>query len=380
MPHAQPALNRSEAIASALAIAARRHGRQRRADGGPAPTLPTSEDVAAYLDAFDNPNRGADVIRRGVPTPPSDAWLRYGDTEIIPAPSRWGDAALSGLEGLANVATAFPPSMAAAGPAEYAIGALLKTPRAALGPLAKSAETVSPSLPTSGPLTQSALNVAQRYAGNSTRALPGLRQEVDALTEQARSLGLPVEARPDVLLSPAEEVNHLSFLRDTLGNRIARHQADLDAVNAGLPASSVPSIDGITPIRERNSIFDTINGNPYVQSIPGRQGFPTKAEQLRLASQYFDEGGRLADPGPWGRDMPSELQRILQDTYEAKSAPRGPAANLPDVPSIMTGYKSAAADAEAARREADQLRGFLNFRERQLKNLRSRGTPGGAGQ
>lgn len=376
-----------ELIAIALTVAQRIGGggasrpkrtRRKLADGGASGDAPTPD---AYLDAFEHLNAptSADAIRRGVPRPESDALLKYGDIDLVPAFHRWPEAALTGLENLSGAALAFPPTAAAAGPVEYGLGALLQAPRAAFGALSRSSADIGPVLPRSGPAVDDALTLARKYTSGSGQDLAALRSEVDDLAAKGKSFGIDREPFPDVAdLSPTEERNILGFMRDSLARRIAARQEALDRVNAAAPGTSVPSIDGITPIRERNQIIDALNANPFVQSIAGRRGFPTKEDQLDLANYYFDQmGGRLSEPGPWGRDTNSEVARILQQAYNRQNMPQGPAANLPDVPSIMRGYKNAASDAAAAQREANQLRNSLNFRERQLRNLRNK-PPGGS--
>jgi len=371
-----------ELIAIALTVAQRiggggasrpKRARRKLADGGASGDAPTPD---AYLDAFEHLNAptSADAIRRGVPRPESDTLLKYGGIDLVPAFHRWPEAALTGLENLSGAALAFPPTAAAAGPVEYSIGTLLQAPRAAFGALSRSSADIAPALPRSGPVVDDALTLARKYTSGAGENLAALRSEVDDLAARGKSFGVSRDPLPDVELSPTEELNVLAFMRDSLTSKIAARQDALDRANAVASRGSVPSVDGVTPIRERDAVLDALQANPYVQPIKGRAGFPTKQTQIDLARQYFDNAGRLNPPGPWGLDMNAEVQRILGEAARRQDliGPSGPAANLPGVPSIVEGYKNAASDAAAARREADQLRSFLEFRERQLRNLRNK--------
>lgn len=156
--------------------------------------------------------------------------------------------------------------------------------------------------------------------------------------------------------------------------RAARAQRNTEAYQAANPnmGPTVPKVDGITPVKERNQVLDTIQSNPYVQPIRGRQGFPTKAEQLDLANQYFDHGGRLGQGGPWGRDMQQEIRDILANAAKkADGQSTGPVANKPGPQEMGKGldyFRSQARDAQSGLKDEVLKRYQL---QRKLWNLKN---------
>jgi hypothetical protein len=112
--------------------------------------------------------------------------------------------------------------------------------------------------------------------------------------------------------------------------------------------------------------MDTLQANPYVQPIPGRQGFPTKQEQLKLAQKFFESGGRLSPGGPWGRDMQEEIRNVLsRAARKADNVSTGPTASRPGAEDAVRAYR----DASRAGAEKDR---FLEFRSRQVEGLKRR--------
>lgn len=247
-----------------------------------------------------------------------DAMLSYGDTTLIPSLSELGEGALDGLNRFGELALAFGPQ-----------GEMLSAPIEALGTAVRAYRAA--------PRAGVASVVGERALTKPTQeqALTGLRSEVDALTDQASRLGIEPGVRPDVALSPEEEINALTFMRDSLQNRVANKQAALDAANASAPPTSVPSFDGISPIRERAEMLDALTQNPYVQPIPGQQGLPTKQRQIDLANQFFERGGRLPEAGPWGRDMPAAIRDVLQSEASKAAGGTGPRQLRPGYPDII---------------------------------------------
>jgi len=293
-------------------------------------SVPTGEDgdtrseIQRYYDAYDR-----------APDPSlANALIRYGDRVIVPQLKDIPGAVLNGtvdaLNAAGDVSMAYGPDLGPAGPATMALGQILKAPAAAFA----------------------------RFAGRApiVRAAPetvdSLRSEVDALTQQGRQFNIKPGPQPDIPLSPEEQMNALRFTRDSMKPQIEARQAALDATNAAAPKTSVPNTDGITPVRERNQVLDTIQSNPYVQPIPGRQGFPTKSQQVDLANQYFDNGGRLGQPGPWGRDMQSEIRDILARAAKtADGQSTGPVANRPGPQEMGQGLDYFRRQAQSAQRD-----------------------------
>lgn len=278
------------------------------------PFWPVSE---AYADETSAPNfpgvpQGVD----GTPGPDSramdaqisaankarakNALVRYGDeTTIIPGFSELGGMAWQGLQNAGEAALAFGP-----------MGEALNAPLAGAGAVVRSLRT---KVPEAAPFNALAAE-GDRVAGVVRRRNEAAMAERRA-TEQA--------------------------------DRRARGMTD-----------TVPAIDGRTPVYERMDTLDFINKNPYTQAIPGRQGFPSKQEQIELATRYFESGGRMPPPGPWGRDVRASVQEVLANAYRAQSGARhartmSESANRPGAQEIIQAYRGAKA-------EADDLRLSLN--------------------
>ncbi len=297
------------------------------------PGVPTGVDGAPGPSSADVLRMQEEAARQRA----RGAILAYGDTTIIPSLTELGEGALNGLNRFGEAALAFGPQ-----------GEMLSAPVEALGTAIRAYRAA--------PRAGTAAIVGERALTKPTQeqALTGLRGEVDTLSDQARQLGVAPEVRPDIALSPEEEINALTFARDSLKGRLAEKQSALDATNAAAPRTSVPSVDGISPIRERAEMIDAITGNPYVQPIPGRQGFPTKREQIDLANQFFDTGGRLDAPGPWGRDVPQAIRGVMQGTVN----PRARSIEM-DMPSNLPGGQDLMNALNASRQEAANLAGRL---------------------
>jgi hypothetical protein len=256
---------------------------------GSSNTVDPQAALRRYYAAFDNPSQQGDIIAAGVPAPTLSSLLSPADV---------GSAALRAFNNLGEVATAFPPTMEA-GPVITTLAALLRAPRAtaAAGALGERA--------LAKPTTQ--------------QTIGRLESEVRNLIDRGKQFGVGPGPMPDVPLTPQQQINRLNFLKDDLSKNIAITQAEVDARTAAKPPTSVPEINTRPARAERFDVIDRLQKNPYVQSYPGRQGFPKKAEQIDLAKRYFDAGGRLSPGGPWGRNMQEEIRRILADA--AKTQP-----------------------------------------------------------
>lgn len=250
-----------------------------------------------------------------------DAIVRYGDdTTIIPSLSELGDTALSGLQTIGDAALAFGPQGEILALPERGVATVLQAIRGA--PRAAAATVVGErALPKQNP----------------EKIIGALKDEIDHLAARGQGLGnIQPGPLPDVQMNPEEQINALTTVRDNLRNRIAARQARIDEVNANAPPTSVPDTDARPPIRERGEILDAIQGNPYVQPIPGRQGLPTKQQQIDLANQFFEQGGRLDPAGPWGRNMPETVRGVMQ---RSAGTGTGLAQNLPGIEQAAEGLK-----------------------------------------
>lgn len=281
----------------------------------------------------------------------SNALLRYGDRVLVPAAKDIPGAMLDALTTAGDLSLAYgPPNLGPAGPAAMALGTLLKAPGAAVARL------------------------VGRAPDNAPAALEGLQREVTGLIDAGRNLGVRPGPMPDVPMSAQDQISRLTTVRDQMKPRIEAKQAALDATNAAAPKSSVPNVDGMAPIRERNAVMDTLQGNPFVQPIPGRQGFPTKQAQIDLAQKFFESGGRLSPGGPWGRDMQEEIRSILSSAArKADNVSFGPAANRPGAEDAVRAYRDVSNSAAAKDR-------FLDFRRRQVEGLKRRLKDSGSDQ
>ncbi len=314
-------------------------------------SVPTGEDgdtrsaLQRYSDAYDQADQ---------PSPLSKALLTYGDKVLVPPlkdiPAAIAHGTVDALNTAGDYAMAYgPPDLGPAGPVAMTLGMMLKAPRAALSAISGRAPVVKA----------------------APETLESVGNEIAALTQQGKQFGIAPGPRPDIPLSPDEELNMLQSIRDTMKPQIQARQAALDATNAAAPRTSVPNADGLTPIRERNQVLDTIQGNPYVQPIPGRQGFPTKQDQVSLAQQFFDNGGRLSAGGPWGRDMQAEIKNVLsQAAKKVDNQSTGPVVNMPGVPQIMEAAKDYKGQALQARQDLQQE---VLKRYQQTRNLRNDG-------
>lgn len=282
----------------------------------------TRSTLQRYSDAYDQPEGSSPLAR---------ALMTYGDKVIIPSleetPGAVGNAVLDTLNAAGDLSLAYgPPNLGPAGPAAMTLGMMLKAPQAAARMISRIAPSAAPEVAA----TQKA----------STDALNALSDEITA-TRASRA-----------------------------ETQASKRDAAYQAANPNL-GPTVPNVDGITPIRERNQVLDAIQGNPFVQPIKGRQGLPTKAEQTNLANQYFDNSGRLGPGGPWGRDMQQEIRDVLSKAArKADNQSVGPTANKPGPQEMGKGlnyFRNQAGDAERALQEET----FKRYQaQRKLLNLK----------
>lgn len=260
-------------------------------DAGNLPGVPFGEDGRPGPDSATMRQMQEDADRSRA----KDALLSYGDTTIIPSFGEMGSRAWSGIRDAGEAALAFGPQGEALAGAGRGMAAFLDAARNA-------------------PRAVTATVIGEKALAKPTQAriTQNLSDEVTDLIAKGRQYGIEPGPMPDVPLTTEELGNVLSVIRDNMRVRIATREAELERVNAAAPKTSVPSVDGRGPLNERSEILDALEANPYVQPIPGRQGLPTKQQQIDTARQYFEQGGRLDPPGPWGRDMPETVRQVMQ--------------------------------------------------------------------
>ena len=226
----------------------------------------------------------------------NNALVRYGDTTVIPGFSDLGNMAWQGLQNAGEAAMAFGP-----------MGEALEAPIAGANALVRSLRMKAPQ----------GLTPEQKRAAEGNRAACGGRRG-----------------------------NEASGARKEASDEAARRANGI--------TKTTPIVDGKTPMYERMDTLEAINNNPFTQAIPGRQGFPSKKEQIELATKYFESGGRMPPPGPWGRDVRASVQEVLSNAYRAQSGARnaktmGSPANSPGAAEIMAAYRGAKAEADDLR-------------------------------
>lgn len=156
-------------------------------------------------------------------------------------------------------------------------------------------------------------------------------------------------------------------------------QTELDALRQSIlelseksdvAASAVPNAGPQIPMDMRNELVSAVSENPYVRAIPGVQGLPTKADQMKLLDKAIRSGakypgakgpwGGLADPHNSAAELIAEYQRrqLAQNTSPAP-IPANPAANSlpqpapqPSVPSLVPSQNPLPSDYTRIARQA----------------------------
>ncbi len=252
------------------------------------------------------------------------SFLHYDGTQIIP--NNWqdfGSMALEGLRRAGEVSLAFGP-----------MGEALNAPLQGVGAAVRYSR-----LKPSGPTLEQA------------------KARVDRLAKDVQAYRLEQPpAGPAV--APATIDDLLSY-GDVLE---AALKAKKDSLAGTSPKTSVPSVDGITPRIDRQAAIGVVKNNPYVQAIPGRRGFPSKKEQLRLINKYFDEGGKLDPPGPWGRNIRDDARSAISKAANPPppASRIGPTHNRPGTPDILNNLKSARAELKQTKEDIQSLQAALS--------------------
>ncbi len=156
-------------------------------------------------------------------------------------------------------------------------------------------------------------------------------------------------------------------------------QAELDALRQSISelreksdvtASAVPNAGPQIPMDMRNELVSAVAENPYVRAIPGVQGLPTKADQMKLLDEAIRSGakypgakgpwGGLADPHNSAAELIAEYQsrQLAQNTSPAP-IPANPAANSlpqpapqPSAPSLVPSQNPLPSDYTRIARQA----------------------------
>ncbi len=210
----------------------------------------------------------------------------------------------------------------------------------------------------------------KKAAQAAEEALPALRNEVSALMERWRSMGGNARPTHDPSAAVPKQVEQLQEMKDWLNQNI---QSRLDTSAARAPGTSVPT----TSSAQQEEVLRFIQHNPYTQSIPGRQGFPSKAEQEQLAREFFRAGGELP-PAPWGRTMESateDVRRILGEAHaagrkvskQAQEAAGNAAKKADDAAKELATLRQKAELADARGGSLDSLRRQLQAAEKKAK-------------
>lgn len=269
-----------------------------------------------------------------------NALVTYGDNVLIPGAVEIGSNALYGIRNAGDAMLAFGP-----------MGEALSGPMNALAGFAGAMRG-------NARAAVAAAGAGERILSKPTaeQVLKRLQSENDTLIREGQAYGIRPGDMPDMPLSAEEQSNMLSSVNDAMRSRIDATKTRLDGVNASAPKSSVPSVDGYTPMAERADVAEWLAKNPYTQAVKGRQGFPTKKEQADLAKSFFDRGGRLPEAGPWGRDMRASVQHAIEHANRVEGRTGLPEAKFPSVSDITAAWKGARDEAAALSKEIAELR------------------------
>lgn len=119
----------------------------------------------------------------------------------------------------------------------------------------------------------------------------------------------PVPAIPGGTVPTEALVENAQRQKKALQEAIEAKRGEL-AARPNVQGASVPA----TTSDQQRAIERTIENNPFVQAIPGRQGFPKKAEQKQLAREFFESGEKLP-AAPWGRDAVADVKHALEAAH-----------------------------------------------------------------
>lgn len=163
--------------------------------------------------------------------------------------------------------------------------------------------------------------------------------------------------------------------------RAAKAQAAEDAAKAARGAAyqaeaakrgSTGTVPALSPRKDREAILQGLPENTAPMAIKGRQGMPTRDEQIELVDKYLSRGGRARDlppgNGPWGPSPQGQADRAREAVQRAWDQENGrrstkndkvmkQPADEPSVGMLNDAYQSAKEEAKLLREKIAQLSG-----------------------
>jgi predicted nucleic acid-binding Zn-ribbon protein len=144
----------------------------------------------------------------------------------------------------------------------------------------------------------------KKAAQKAAEALPALREEVTSLMGQLYAMTKQARPLPGSFEKPEVQMKGLREAKEWAEKELAAVRAAQPTARTSVPATTTP---------EREYLLKEIRKNPYVQAIPGRQGFPKKAEQEAFAKQFSGE----LPASPWGRSAVDDIRYALSEAVAA---------------------------------------------------------------
>jgi len=219
--------------------------------------------------------------------------------------------------------------------------------------------------------------------GEVSAAFPGVGTLID---DAGAALGAGLGALRAKPKPPAEIIPGASKEGDAIlaaerakrdAGRAAKAQAAEDAAKAARGAAyqaeaakkgSTGTVPALSPRKDREAILRGLPEGTAPMAIKGRQGMPTRDEQVELVDKYLSMGGRAKDlppgDGPWGPSPQGQADRAREAIQRAWSErPRGgegrtvPMNYRPSVKELATAYKSAKDEAALLREQIARLTG-----------------------
>ena len=159
--------------------------------------------------------------------------------------------------------------------------------------------------------------------------------------------------------------------------RAAQAQAAEDAAKVARGAAyqaeaakrgSTGTVPALSPTKDRAAILEGLPENTAPMAIKGRQGMPTRDEQIDLVDKYLSMGGRARDlppgNGPWGPSPQGQSDRAREAIQRAwNEQPRPPKGRTvpdnyrPSVGELAEAYRGAKAEAVLLREKIARLSG-----------------------
>lgn len=249
--------------------------------------------------------------------------VTYGDQQVIP--NNIDDAIdmlISGASKAGEVGAAFP-----------GVGTLIDDAGAALGAGMKT-------LRSKPPVPQEIIPGASKEGDAILGAERAKREAAQAAQRRARE-EVEQKARGAAYQAEAVKKGSTGTVPIARGVDAPSAQRDMAALKSGLP-------DGTAPM-----------------AIKGRQGMPTRDEQIDLVEKYIGTGGRLDDipAGPWGRNPTDDAREAIQRTYDKTTGRRSTkndrTTRMQDEPSVgmlADAYRAAKSEAAALREEIGRIK------------------------